>query len=38
MRRKRGDGSVYLRGRIYWVKYSENGKPVCESTGSDNES
>jgi hypothetical protein len=36
-RRKRGDGSVYLRGRIYWIKYSVNGESVCESSGSDKE-
>jgi hypothetical protein len=34
-RQKRGDGSVYLRGRIWWVTYSNNGKKVCESSGSD---
>jgi hypothetical protein len=34
LRRKRGDGCVYLRGRMYWVKYFDNGKPVCESSGS----
>src|SRR5262245_24485977 len=36
-RRKRGDGSVYLRGRIWWVTYSNNGEKVCESSGSDKE-
>jgi hypothetical protein len=34
LRRKRGDGSVYLRGRIWWVKYPVNGESVCESSGS----
>jgi integrase len=36
-RRKRGEGSVYLRGRIWWIKYSVNGEPVLESSGSDKE-
>jgi len=36
-RRKRGDGGVYLRGRIWWVTYSNNGEKVCESSGSDKE-
>jgi hypothetical protein len=36
-RRKKGDGSVFLRGRIYWIKYSVNGEPVSESSGSDKE-
>src|SRR4030095_13144369 len=36
-RRKRGDGGVYLRGRIWWVTYSNNGEKVCESSGSDQE-
>ena len=37
-RRKRGDGSIYLRGRIWWIKYSVNGEPVPESSDSDKES
>jgi integrase len=37
-RRKRGEGTVYLRGRIWWIKYSVNGKPVPESSDSDKES
>src|SRR5262244_1499523 len=37
-RRKRGEGTVYLRGRIWWIKYSVNGEPVPESSGSDKES
>ena len=37
-RRKRGDGGVYLRGRIWWVTYSNNGEKVSESSGSDKES
>ena len=36
-RRKRGDGSIYLRGRIWWIKYSAKGDSVCESSGSDKE-
>jgi len=37
-RRKRGEGCVYLRGRIWWIKYSVNGKEIPESSGSDKES
>jgi integrase len=37
VRRKRGDGGVYLRGRIWWVTYSNNGEKVCESSGSEKE-
>lgn len=37
-RRKRGDGAVYLRGRIHWICYSVNGKKVWESSGSEKES
>jgi integrase len=37
-RRKRGEGCVYLRGGVWWIKYSVNGKPVPESSGSDKES
>jgi hypothetical protein len=36
-RRKRGDGCVYQRGRIWWVTYSHNGEKVCESSESDKE-
>lgn len=36
-RRKRGEGGIYLRGRIWWVTYSMNGEKVCESSGSDKE-
>jgi hypothetical protein len=28
---------VYLRGRIWWVTYSNNGEKVCESSGSEKE-
>ena len=37
-RRRRGEGCVYQRGRIWWVKYSVNGEVVPESSGSDKES
>jgi integrase len=36
-RRKRGDGSIYLRGRIWWIKYYVNGEAVFESSESDKE-
>ena len=38
MRRKKGDGSVFQRGAVWWVKYYRNGKPYRESSGSDKES
>jgi hypothetical protein len=38
MKRKKGDGSVFQRGAIWWVKYYRNGKPYRESSGSDKES
>lgn len=31
-------GMIYLRGRIWWVKYCRNGKPICESSHSKKES
>lgn len=34
MTRQRGDGSLRLRGRIWWVRYSYRGKPIEESSGS----
>ena len=37
VRRKPGDDSIYLRGRIWWITYSNNGEKVCESSGSDKE-
>jgi integrase len=37
VKRKRGEGSIYLRGRIWWIKYSVNGKVVHESSHSDKE-
>jgi integrase len=30
----RGDGSVFLRGKIYWIAYWFRGKPYQESSGS----
>jgi len=27
-------GHIYKRGKIYWIKYSRNGKPYYESTKS----
>src|SRR4051812_46303662 len=27
----RGDGSVYLRGSIWWIKFHRDGKPICLS-------
>jgi integrase len=35
-RATRGLGSIYLRGRIWWFKYSVRGKPFSESSGSTN--
>src|SRR5439155_14983070 len=32
--KRRGGGSYYLRGTVYWVKYYRNGRPYRESTGS----
>jgi len=29
---KKGDGHLYLRGEIYWIKYYRDGKPYFEST------
>lgn len=38
MGRKRGMGCVYLRGSIYWIKYSKMGKAYHESSRSTKES
>ena len=27
----RGDGSVYLRGDVWWMRFYRNGKPYSES-------
>ena len=32
--RRKGGGSYYLRGEVYWVKYYKDGRPYRESTGS----
>ena len=37
MKRKKGEGSVFQRGAVYWVKYSRNGKAYRESSGSEKE-
>jgi len=36
-KRKKGEGSVFLRGGVWWVKYYRNGKPHRESSRSDKE-
>ena len=28
-------GSLYKRGKMWWIKYYKNGKPYRESTGTD---
>ena len=33
----RGQGSIYLRGRTYWIRYSWRGKERRESAETDNE-
>lgn len=30
-------GSLYRRGRVYWIKYYANGRPVRESAGTEKE-
>jgi len=37
-RRERGEGSYFLRGKTYWIKYYRNGKPYRESAKSYKES
>ena len=32
-RRTKGTGSLYLRGRIWWMTYYVHGRPVSESSG-----
>ncbi len=36
--KEKGDlpGSIYLRGKVYWIKYYKDGKPYRESTRSEN--
>jgi integrase len=38
MKRKKGNGSIFQRGAVYWIKYYRNGKPYRETSGSDKES
>ena len=37
-RRKSGEGCVYLRGNVWWIKYRANGEPQHETSGSEKES
>jgi hypothetical protein len=37
MKGKKGNGSVFQRGAVWWVKYHRNGKAYRESSGSDKE-
>jgi hypothetical protein len=37
-RRKSGEGCVYLRGQVWWIKYRVNGEPLHESSDSNKES
>lgn len=34
---KRGSGSIYLRGDVYWIRYSHRGRDYRESSGSQSE-
>jgi integrase len=38
MSARRGDGSVFQRGRLWWIAYYRNGKQLKESSGSEKES
>lgn len=38
MKRKKGDGAVFQRGAVWWIKYYRNGKPYRETSGSERES
>jgi integrase len=33
-KKRRGGGSLYQRGGIWWIKYYRNGQPIRESSGS----
>lgn len=33
----RGDGTIYKRGNIFWLRYYRNGKLITLSSGTDNE-
>ena len=37
-RRARGEGRIYRRGRIFWIKFYRYGRAVCESSRSDSRS
>jgi integrase len=34
-KKRRGGGSLFKRGAIWWIKYYRNGQPVRESSGSE---
>ncbi len=36
-KKRRGMGTWYLRGNVWWIKYHKAGKPFCESSGSQRE-
>jgi integrase len=36
-KRKKGEGCVYQRGSVWWIKYSRDGKPYAESSESTKE-
>ena len=38
MKSKKGNGSVFQRGAVWWVKYYRNGNPYRETSGSEKES
>jgi integrase len=38
MKEKKGNGSIFQRGAVFWIKYYRNGKPYRETSGSDKES
>ena len=38
MKGKKGNGSIFQRGAVYWIKYYRNGKAYRETSGSDKES
>ncbi len=37
MKSRRGTGSIYKRGEVYWIQYYRNGKPYRESSYSTKE-
>ena len=37
MKRQRGTGSIYPRGKMLWIKYTRNGKPYREPAHTDDE-